>query len=759
MRNGGRRLLAIWGVGFRTLLSIAIPGLALVAFAGTALAQTPGGSDTTDERTKPGDSELKVTFAARVCPTYDDIDANLSRNQTQEHLRPLGPNSPYGTLDVVDPLREDQRHPECEPDPRFDLQMGEGVAEDPVTDPLFGALSVVGPESGGKITLRNNTELLDSHGKPTGLEIDGARTVALSEEQADLAAEEEGLWVQGGTPKKPILNPKQFSFGAIRCAFDHARGDNVEWIAYPAGQTHVFCFYYLVREPSETAAITVEKEVVGPGATTTSFPFDGNLSRPGSFPLEAGPGMPASRTFVRDATGDGDPPWQVKELVPEGWRLKDVDCASSSGESETSIDGAEASIRLAAGDEVTCTYTNSLVPPAGGLAIKKVTRGGTGTFGYRIAPVGGGQASTSTATTRSEDVITPATPRLLRLSPGRYAIKETLPSSSRGKWTLESASCNGADQRVRGGDTILVRVRPQRGVSCTFNNRFEPRRGSIRLFKVTKGGVGRVGFLVAPRGADGPAEVRGQIAQTRRPGIPAKARGQSTRGLPLGQYLIQELVRTDTWSLESVRCNGELIPFGRGLTAVALTAEQPHVACTFTNAKVQEPEKPIDPGKPIEPGKPDPTDPTTPTDPARPTEPTAPRPAVPEARLVVSKQATPKALELGETISYRITVTNRGPDIAQDVALWEQGAPALLFKSMTASQGVCRVARDPKGCLLGDIAPGETVRIRARAAPTQAGRITNRVIAASTTANRALASSQASVTVPVVARREIGFTG
>lgn len=735
-----------WWAGHRRFLVIAGAVLALAVVAGTALAQSPGASDPAN--TPGGSSELKVTFAARVCPTYEDIDANLARNQMQEHLRPLGPDSPYKALDVVDPVLEDQLHPECEADPRFDLQMGEGVAEDPVTDPQFGALSVVEPESGGKITLRNKTELLDSKGEPTGSQIDGARTVTLSEEQADLATKEEGLWVQGGTPDKPILNPNQFSFGAIRCAFDHARGDNVEWIAYPAGQTHIFCFYYLVKEPSGAAAITVRKEVVGAGATTTVFPFDGNLSTPGGFRLEAGPGAPDSRTFLRDATGDGDPPWRVEELLPDGWRLDDLECTSSSGESETSIAGAEASIRLAAGDAVTCTYTNSLVPPAGGLAIKKVTRGGTGRFGYRVAPFGGGQDETATATTREEGVITPATPWLLLLSPGRYAIEETLPSSPRGKWTLESASCNGVDQTIRGGDTIVVRVRPQRGVSCTFTNRFTPRRGSITIFKVTKGGVGRVGFLVAPRGAEGPSEVRGQVAQTRRPGIPAKARGQSTRGLPLGQYLIQELIRTDSWSLESVRCNGRQVPFGRGLTAVRLTAERRHVVCTFTNKRVESPEKPTEPETPIEPGRPDPM------------EPVESKPVViPEARLVVTKRATPKALQLGETISYGITVTNNGPDVARNVLLWEQGAPALLFRSMTASQGVCRVSRNPKGCLLGDIAPGESVRILARAMPTQAGRITNRVVVGSPTANRALASSQASVTVPVVARREVSFTG
>jgi uncharacterized repeat protein (TIGR01451 family) len=181
---------------------------------------------------------------------------------------------------------------------------------------------------------------------------------------------------------------------------------------------------------------------------------------------------------------------------------------------------------------------------------------------------------------------------------------------------------------------------------------------------------------------------------------------------------------------------------------VRLTAERRHVVCTFTNKRVEAPEKPTEPETPIEPGRPDPM------------EPVESKPVViPEARLVVTKRATPKALQLGETISYGITVTNNGPDVARNVLLWEQGAPALLFRSMTASQGVCRVSRNPRGCLLGDIAPGESVRILARAMPTQAGRITNRVVVGSPTANRALASSQASVTVPVIARREVSFTG
>jgi len=49
-------------------------------------------------------SGMYVTFAARVCPDYADITANKARNDIQESLRDLGPDTPYSGGDTVNAI-------------------------------------------------------------------------------------------------------------------------------------------------------------------------------------------------------------------------------------------------------------------------------------------------------------------------------------------------------------------------------------------------------------------------------------------------------------------------------------------------------------------------------------------------------------------------------------------------------------------------------------------------------------------------------
>jgi hypothetical protein len=55
-----------------------------------------------------GGSGTYVTFAARVCPDYADITANKARNDIQESLRDLGPDTLYSGGDTVDAATEER---------------------------------------------------------------------------------------------------------------------------------------------------------------------------------------------------------------------------------------------------------------------------------------------------------------------------------------------------------------------------------------------------------------------------------------------------------------------------------------------------------------------------------------------------------------------------------------------------------------------------------------------------------------------------
>jgi uncharacterized repeat protein (TIGR01451 family) len=267
--------------------------------------------------------------------------------------------------------------------------------------------------------------------------------------------------------------------------------------------------------------------------------------------------------------------------------------------------------------------------------------------------------------------------------------------------------------------------------------------------------------------------------------------------MPLGGYVVRELVNQNQFEKQSVRCNGRIFPFAQGQTVVRLTDRQPDVSCTFTNLRVKPPEPPL-----VTPGVPQPIRPGTPGIVAPPTEPQAPdqpRPpeqtgpplvgqpgnpdrqpvrgvppevlrgapkapgaaAVPTARLRVTKKVSRKRIRLGETVTYTISVRNLGPDTAQDVVAFEDSRAAGLVRSLRTDRGSCQIRVLPRSCDLGQLAPGESVRIVARVQPTGIGAFTNRVAVGSTTASGRVEVHRGAATLRTLRRAEgaIGFTG
>lgn len=762
----------------------------LVLLLGLVVATTPAGAQESQGQ-KPG-SGLFLTIAARSCPTYADITANRARNDIQESLRDLGPNTPYSSREKIDPDVEQRTQPNCTPLADWDFTFGDGYRSRAVAGP-WGALSIVKNPIPQTVRTQPSVPLLNSHAQSTGREIQGAVTIELTEQEARRAGRHNRFWIQGGTPTDPILDqrfPGQYGFGALRCAIDNLNGDNVEWISYPQGSTHVFCFAYYVKPPPTSGTIVVEKTVAGGGAARATFPFDGNLSfnTGGRFDLAPTAGSAATRTFVRAETRTGDEPWRVRELIPHDWKLTDLSCTSQSGKSTaaTSRQNAEAQITLAAADTVTCTFTNAPVPPDGGLSISKVTEGGVGRFDFTVTPLGGGAGSAFAARTTKEGVAAPAAPDVLTLAPGRYRIRERLPQAPGGRWVQGRVVCDGAPVEPREG-AIDITIPAGDGIACVFRNRFVPKTGSITIFKVTRGGIGEAAFLVSPLGPHTSSQIRGKTAVTSRQGEPARALGQPTRRLPLGRYVIHELVNQNQFEKEFVRCNKRIFPFARGQTVVHLTERQPDVSCTFTNRRKKQAVPPLatpQVPKPIEQGTPElspgPSQPTQPPEPVAPPKdpvgppvrgvppelitgaPQAPEPvAVPSARLRVTKAVSRKRIRLGESVTYVIQVTNDGPHTAQDVVVFEDSPAAGLIRSLRSSKGTCGVRPLPRRCDLGVLSPGESVRIVARVQPTAVGLFTNRVAVGSTTASELVEVGRGAATLRTLRRpgRGISFTG
>ncbi len=187
-------------------------------------------------------------------------------------------------------------------------------------------------------------------------------------------------------------------------------------------------------------------------------------------------------------------------------------------------------------------------------------------------------------------MIAPADPRSLTLDPGSYRISEQLPAPSRaGRWRQGAVTCNAVQQRTRrarrGAAPTEVTVSSDAGQACLFRNTFIP-AGGIAIAKQTRGAGATTGFVIDRVGE--PARQWTKTAITSGPGDVALARGDSTRRLRLGTYVIQETEPvTDErgrWTLLSINCGGRLRGFDQGRVTVQLTRERPRVLCRFVNA-------------------------------------------------------------------------------------------------------------------------------------------------------------------------------
>jgi Domain of unknown function DUF11 len=706
-----------------------------------------------------------VTFVARSCPTYTDIFANKARNDIQESLKDLGPDSPYNTVNaLVNPVTESlapQTACSALSDWRFTL--GTGYQSRAVTGP-WGSLSKVTDPFSSSIVTQDSTPLYDQHHSQIGdLQIAGATTIELTDAERQQASTQSQLWAQGGTPDDPVLaqtypgppsstpeNPAPtYGFGALRCATDAVNGDNVEYIYFPAGVTHVFCYALYVVPPPTSGTITIKKDVVGaPAGENPSFSFNGSVSfDPNGFKLANG----QSQDFYRA----GGNTWDVTESSVESFRLTSVHCTATApggvpGSSTTRVDGATTSIHLVADEHVTCVYTNTYQPPSGGLTIYKVTHGGIGTFDYEVTPDGGGAGHHTVATTTEPLIPVTASPALQDLAPGRYTITERSPSTDQGRWHTVRVRCDGALRRP--GRAVHVTIVSGHTSNCVFINLFVP-AGSISLSKISTGATGTVAFLVAAR--TGPPAQYLLHATTLEEGVPADAipasRADSTDHLHLGRYLVAEQFppsgNPGAWSLDAVVCDDELVPFDRGVVEVNLTRQDPSVHCVYSDSFSSHPEPPAPP-------PPVPPTPPTPPPPPNPAAPPVPVPSYGVSDLKVTKQALTPVVAAGQVAAYRLSVGDIGKDTAERVVLADKPVGDATIVSVRSSTGRCRVTKltgQMIVCRLGNLKPGAHVSAIVRLIPkTTHGHFVNVAVVGSATDDQTLANNHATATIRIV---------
>jgi LPXTG-motif cell wall-anchored protein len=587
-------------------------GAAAPAGAAGRAAPAPGAAPA--PRALAAQNPLSITYVARDCPQYTDIMANKRRNNIQESLRDLGPDSNYSSAEVVSAQKEaaGTRIPPCEPLTGWTFSTGTGY-----TGPKASTqnLSTVTGPIRQDITTGASTPELDAAGNPTGRTLRGAVTVPLTSAEIS-ALNRNSLRVQGGTPAQP-LNGKQeqYGFGALRCALDALNGDNIEFLNFPSGARHVFCYYYAVTPPPGAGTIRIVKHIDGAGQG--DFRYDGNLSYADTngdgvndFVLSASTGKDASQTFVRGASDAADP-WVLKEVPVAGsqWTLElPVRCAAvaaDGGPGRTGFDtdsSGRVRIALVAGETATCTYANKRSGGEG--LLQKESVGGTGTFDLDVtAPPGAPPIGTRPVTTTQEGVPL-AVASGEGIQTGTYTLVEHKPRDPLGTWDLTSAVCDGKDMPITdNGDTWTVshEVTADEEPQCLLTDTFTP-GGEISVEKVSEGGTGTFGFAVmphsAPREEGEPDRFLGS-ARTVEEGAavlaspPGGQPGPLATGREIGtgeRYTVAEYLPPSTaagrWVAESVDCGGAEAgaPTANGTSVdITLTTAHPRPTCRFTN--------------------------------------------------------------------------------------------------------------------------------------------------------------------------------
>ena len=104
--------------------------------------------------------------------------------------------------------------------------------------------------------------------------------------------------------------------------------------------------------------------------------------------------------------------------------------------------------------------------------------------------------------------------------------------------------------------------------------------------------------------------------------------------------------------------------------------------------------------------------------------PTPPNPGTPD--LVVTKTADKHVVAVGELVTYRVVIENRGDGPAEDVVLVDTPVFDVDVVSVDVSQGTCE-AGPPPTCALGTIPAGGKVTITVGVRPQEPGRVRNGV--------------------------------
>ncbi len=290
----------------------------------------------------PTEPTYRITLVKRVCDSYAQVHKNLTNpNHLHESLEPIGAPITWAT---VTPAHEEAEST-CAPKAGWPFSIGTGISAPRRTDPP-GSLSQVRGNYGTSIITQASTPLLDEFGVPTGASLAGAVTIELTPEQAARAENKRRLWISEGTngPNGGVI-PADYGFGILRCGSDIRNADNAEWVTFPNGSTHVFCYAYNVgmSEP-RTPSLSIDKTAVDIDGAPYAH---GNVAHPGQV-----------INYEITVTNTGDAALTDVVVSDPDLDAPGLNCAWPNGAGELAVGDGQA-VTLDDGDTVVCTGSHT----------------------------------------------------------------------------------------------------------------------------------------------------------------------------------------------------------------------------------------------------------------------------------------------------------------------------------------------------------------------------------------------------------------
>ena len=241
---------------------------------------------------------------------------------------------------------------------------------------------------------------------------------------------------------------------SVRCV---ETGSGSAWTPDPDGRVNVdagdsvVCTFTNLR----LGTVIIAKQVTG--VATADWNFTGGL---GNFTLPAGGGQ---QSFIRLAPGT----YTVAEQSVAGWALAALTCVDPGFDSQTNPATGVATINLAPGETVTCTFAN--VQQTGAITVIKQVSGTATTPWYFTGALG----DFSFAAAGGERTFD-------NLAPGVYTIRELGAEN----WRVSAIRCDDPDAATTidlANATAVVDLDAREAVTCTFVN--EPGTPAIALTK------------------------------------------------------------------------------------------------------------------------------------------------------------------------------------------------------------------------------------------------------------------------------------